>query len=525
MSRSLPSDASDRRNRKAPPAPIEITSRPSHLQHPALPMNRAIATGAAWMLLLRLGDRLLGVVSILLLARLLLPADFGLVAMAMSVISLLELGTNFGFELALIQKTHPTKVHYDTAWTLQVAFGSFCAVMTAALAYPAGLFYGEGRLPPVMLVLAAGWFLQSFENIGMVEFRRRMEFSRESVLLGTKRLVGFLVTLSTAWLLQTYWALVAGMIAGRLTGVVLSYIMQPYRPRISLAGCAELFSFSSWILAVNVLDFATRRSSHFVIGRLHGSVALGLYSMSSEIASLPSTDLIAPINRAVFPGYARTAGDPEAFRENFLRVVGTIWILALPASFGVAAIAEPLVRTLLGNKWMGAVILIQILAVSGVLNAATSNNYSAWLALGKTRTVALVTAVQIVLLFPLLLILSHIMGVVGVAWAELIAMLGAVIVECFMVTRALGLPLRRYVVGLWRPLTAATLMALGVTVLLHEMSNGFRVTSSPVQLVVAVPVGAVIYVSTLAALWLLSGRPRSTEAFVLERLAQLVFRR
>src|SRR5688572_707114 len=128
-------------------------------------MKRAIAKGAAWMVVAKLTERSLGLISTLVLARLLVPADFGLVAMAMSVIALIELATAFGFELALIQRQNPTKEHYDTAWTLNVTLGTSSALVTAALAYPAALFFDEPRLVLVMVALAGSWAIQSFENI------------------------------------------------------------------------------------------------------------------------------------------------------------------------------------------------------------------------------------------------------------------------------------------------------------------------------------------------------------------------
>jgi O-antigen/teichoic acid export membrane protein len=106
-------------------------------------MKRAIAKGAAWMLLARVAERGLGLVSLLILARVLVPADFGLVAMAMSVIVFVELASTFGFDLALIQREHLTREHYDTAWTLQIAFGLLCAALIAALAYPSAWFYDD----------------------------------------------------------------------------------------------------------------------------------------------------------------------------------------------------------------------------------------------------------------------------------------------------------------------------------------------------------------------------------------------
>src|SRR5262249_27643518 len=149
---------------------------------------RGIASGAAWMVLFRLLDRSVGVVSTLVLARLLVPEDFGVVAMAMSIISLVELATAFSFEIALIQKPDPRRVHFDTAWTLNIVVAFCGGVVTAALAAPAAQFYQEPRLTLVMLAIAAGWTVSGFENVGTVEFRRSMNFQREFLFFGYKRL-------------------------------------------------------------------------------------------------------------------------------------------------------------------------------------------------------------------------------------------------------------------------------------------------------------------------------------------------
>src|SRR5262245_59379519 len=134
-------------------------------------MSVEIARGATWMVLWRVCDRLLGLLSTLVLARVLVPADFGLVAMAMSFIALIELASAFSFELALIQRREVERAHYDTAWTLNVAFGLLCGALIALSAPLAAAFYAEPRLIEVMWVLAATWALQGFENIGVVNFR------------------------------------------------------------------------------------------------------------------------------------------------------------------------------------------------------------------------------------------------------------------------------------------------------------------------------------------------------------------
>ncbi len=186
-------------------------------------MTHDIARGALWMLLLRVVDRSVGIVSTALLARLLVPGDFGLVAMAMSIIAMIELATSFSFDMALIQKPDVERKHYDTAWTLNIIVATCGALATAALAPAAAWFYEDPRIVPVMFAIGAGWLVSGLDNVGTVNFRRNMDFSTEFRLLAAKRLLTFVVTMVAALALRSYWALVVGMVTGRVLGVVLSY--------------------------------------------------------------------------------------------------------------------------------------------------------------------------------------------------------------------------------------------------------------------------------------------------------------
>src|SRR5438132_11910652 len=233
-------------------------------------MRAEMARGAAWMVLFRLFDRSIGVISTTILARLLVPADFGLVAMAMSVIAIVELATSFSFEIALIQSPDPQREHFDTAWTLNVLVAIGGAIVTALAAYPTASFYGDPRLAPVMFAIGGAWFIMGFENIGTVNFRREMNFSTEFKWMASKRVISFIVTLTAAWIFRSYWALVIGTATGRIAGVTLSYVMHPYRPRLTLSRTRELFSFSGWMLANNIIGVIFSRIPHFFVGRGFG---------------------------------------------------------------------------------------------------------------------------------------------------------------------------------------------------------------------------------------------------------------
>lgn len=476
-----------------------------------------IARGATWMLLFKLFDRGLGFVSTIVLARILVPADFGLVAMAMSVIALIELASAFSFETALIQRKDPTRDHYDTIWTLRLMFGAFCGIATAAMALPTATFYLDPRLAPIMFLLAAGWIVESFENIGTVNFRRDLDFRREFVFLAWKRTVGVAVTLTIALMYQTYWALIAGTLAGRTMGVILSYAMHPFRPRLSLAVWRDVMGFSGWLFVTNLLGFINLRLSHFVIGRTQGAEPLGLFTVANDVAALASTEITMPINRAVLPGLSRLAEKDRGLSAGLLQVTAAVSLIALPASFGLAAIAEPMVLTLLGAKWVAAVPAVQILAFAGALQSLTASNHSAYLASGKSHVPAITNTAFACVLIPLL-VLFHERGLAGIAGAQLGATGAAVCVSLALMRHYLGVPLRSLLRVIARPLVAAAVM--GATVYgLDAVRFGLSVELNAVaRLMLGVSAGAIMFIAMVGALWVAAGRPDSAEKLIFERV-------
>lgn len=483
-------------------------------------MNRQIASGVGWMVLFKLVDRGLGIVSTLILARLLVPADFGLVAMAMSVIAILELATSFSFEVALIQKRELQRAHYDTAWTLNVVLSSACAATTALLAYPTALFYDEPRLTMVMLVLSIGWLFAGLENTGIVDFRRQLDFRREFYFLGSKRALSFLITVALALTLRSYWALAIGSVVGRILGVVLSYALHRFRPRPSLQAARELFGFSGWMLANNVLSVLQIRIPHFAVGRVLGSQPLGLFTVGAEIAQIPSTDLTAPINRVIFPGFSRLADDTAQLRTTFLNVMAVTTMFALPAAVGIASVAEPLVIAMLGTKWIDAVPVIQILALAAAISVVTSNNNSVYLALGQPRLITVIAAVRLVALIPLALFLTGRIGLVGAAYAELGAAVFGLVASLPVLLRRLGLSAIGYFSRLWRPSIASALMAYAVHRLLEALPDATSSLAALPVLAVAVAAGIAAYVTAIGFVWLLAGRPAGAEQLIIARFTR-----
>lgn len=473
------------------------------------------------MILGRISARTIGVISTLILARVLLPEDFGLVAMATSIVAVIELLRAFGFDTALIQKQQANREHYDTAWTFNVSVGLVAGVAVLLLAVPASRFYSEPRIVTIMSVLALGLAVQGFENVGVVDFRKYLQFDRDfSFTLGAK-LAGFLVTVPLAVAYRSYWALVAGIMVTRFWAVAASFVMHPYRPRLSLAASRELFGFSKWLLLNNLLLYLKSRASDFVIGRQSGARSLGLFNMSYEIANLPTTELVMPINRAVYSGYAQMSNDLERLRQGFVNVIAVIAAFALPAGAGIVATAALLVPLALGDRWLDAIPLIQILAVYGVLIALQTNTLYIYVALGEPRTASLLNALHVTILVPSLIAGVAHSGASGAAWACLITAMINTPINAWVLLRKLQLRPGQLLAVAWRPVTAAGVMYLVVCWSLDRFEPTVSPLTAPELMLrfgAAAGIGTVVYCAALWLLWLLGGKPAGIERELLGRL-------
>ena len=461
------------------------------------------------MVVFKLLDRSIGLVSMVILAHLLVPADFGLVAMATAIIAIVELLSAFNFDAALIQTQQATRAHYDTAWTLNVAMAATCALLVAAVAFPAGIFYGDSRLGPIMLCLSLATWIRGFENVGVVAFRKELELNREFQLLLTKRIGVFLVTISIALATRSYWSLVLGILAGSVGGVALSYLFHPFRPRFDLTARGELLHFSKWMLFHNVIDTFTSRAADLTIGKSLGPGPLGLFNLAYEISHLPSTEISAPINRAVFPGYAKVASDHPRLAAQFLDVLGLTTLSTTPVAVGIAAVAPLLVSLLLGDAWREAVPLMEVLALSGLLASLRTNTGYVFLALGRSKLVTLITAVRFAVVVPALIFGTIYFGAKGAAWTMLGTSIVLLPVTFYYTHRVLGVRWADYGRVLWRPAVAATGMGLLVREYLAWTGHGF---SNPVLVLAsAVVLGLLAYALFIGLLWAASGLPHSVE--------------
>lgn len=479
--------------------------------------ERKMVSGAAWMVLFKFAERSLGLASTLILVRLLSPHDFGLVAMATSFIFMAELLTGFGFDVALIQNQAAQDRHYHTAWTCNVLLGLAIFLVMVASAAPIAAFYSEPAVFWVVCFLGLGPLIGGLENIGVVAFRKDLRFHSEFAFQISRKLSGFLVTVPLAFWLHSYWALVAGILASKTAGTVISYFAHPFRPRFSVAGASSLFSFSKWLLVSNILAFLKERSTDFFIGRSQGAATLGVYNVAYELANLPTSELGAPINRALLPGFSRIAQDPVQLRSAYVNAIGILALFALPAAAGIFAVAELLVPVVLGSKWLTAVPLIQILGMFGAIQLFHSSMCAVLIAIGRPSAVATGNVVFVVLLAILLFALVGRLGATGAAVAMVSAAALSTPAYLIGIRVYTGIGPVTFVQAIARPLIASAAMVAVLRAVVPAYAPSMPMREAAALLLGSVVLGAVLYALAATLLWLAARRPPGVERFVFER--------
>jgi lipopolysaccharide exporter len=449
----------------------------------------------------RLLKRAVGVLNVVILARLLMPEDFGLVAAAWAVLYLLMLFSAFDFEAVVVQKDTVSREDYDTAFTLKAIFGALVTIIGLALSGPIAAFFGEPRLESIVSVLSFSALLQGLHNTGLVELRRKVEFGKIFVMDIVPSASTLVVTLLAAFMLRSYWALVVGTMAGSIAGVALSYLLHPFRPRASLRQGRAFFRFSKWVFLNSALHYLDARFASVLVGKSLGTADLGVFRMGSDIAALSTSELADPINRVLFPGYSRVARDPDAFKHQYLQSVGALVYLTLPAAVGIIAVAGPLVSVLLGAKWAETAPVVAILALRGALLSLSLNDYAVYMAKGRPEIVLYLKLPYVTVLLVLLFVLTPMYGVVGAASAFVVADILLLPIFFLVRFRVVGITFGEFWAAVGRSVVGATAMFF-VVVGFIGWSSG-RLDHEVLILVLGIFIGVLSYLGVTLFMWFL----------------------
>lgn len=418
--------------------------------------------GAAlsWRATALVAGRIINLARYYVLARVLTPADFGLVALAVVPLDVLTSITDVGVQPALVQRRDIGPRHYDVAWTIGLARGLALAAALVAAAPLLATLLAEPRAATVLRVLALRPALGALASIRVVDLERELDFRRLGLIEVGSALAAMVASIALAPL--GAWALVWGTLVGATTGAAISHVVAPHRPRLAFDPrvARELLQFGRWVLVGGVVGVVGDAVLRAVISRSLGTAEVGLYFLAAMLASLPNDVVSSLVGGVAFPLHARLQADAARARELFTASLVAMAAVLVPAYAVLVTLAPALVRDALGPRWSGSAPVIQVLAVGGVLGILFDGTAPLLQGRGKPQRVTALFAVLSTTVVALAWVLTARRGLTGAALAWTAAEV-AVFATCVVFARqALPAPFG----GLLRPMAAiaaASLVAAG----------------------------------------------------------------
>lgn len=419
-------------------------------------------------------SRGVGILKIVILARLLSPFDFGILGLATLSVNLLNVFSETGIESALIQKEKIEAIDLDTAWTFTLVRGFLLFVILFFSAGWVSAYYENDALKPVIETMSISFLLLGFTNVGIVYFQKKFEFKKKVFLESSADIIGSLTAIVLALWLRNVWALVAAAICWAIVKCVGSYIMHPYRPRIRIdkERVFNLLNFGKHIFWIGLMAFIITSFGDALVGKLLGVTILGFYSMAFNIANFPVSSLTGVLSQVLFPAYSAIQKEPKRAEKAFIRAFEATVIFLFPFMTMMIILSESFTALFLGEQWLPMVPSLKVLCVFGLLRSISSLYYPLHLALkpaNQTKIKIVDVTVFIVIIYPLTI--NY--GIVGTSCALSFVYLVNVIINTLLTKKMLQLNVWKLLSSLRSPLLISlTMMMVALSINLLKLPTG-----------------------------------------------------
>jgi len=459
-------------------------------------LRRTALKGTLWSALQQLGDRGIRILVYLVLARLLAPDAFGIVALSVVFVEFMQLFLNQGLTAAIVQREDLDPEHLDSAFWGNIAFGIVLGGMCVAGADVFANIAGERDIAPIIRWLAIGFPLTALSGVQDAVLRRALNFRALAVRSFASQLVGGTVALGMAFMGYGVWSLVALEIVKAAVGVIVLWTASRWRPRLrfSLSHYRDLFAFGVNMMGVQILQFFRGRADYFLVGAFLGTTSLGYYSVAKQLVNATTHLLSGSVGPVMWSTFTRLQSDSGRLGRAIVTAAGLLALISWPVYVGGALVAPDLVPVTLGNQWIPSIPIVQAFMVASAINVLSGPLITAITAVGAVRwRLALELVVAVVTLGALILALPH--GVAAVAWAFTICLVALLPIEFWCAAQLLPFRLSEYLRRAAPPAAAAFVMACAVFALRWVSADAL---SQPVLLATSMVLGATLYVGVLS---------------------------
>jgi O-antigen/teichoic acid export membrane protein len=378
--------------------------------------DRAIHAGL-WTIGARLASRVVDFLTLLVLARFLGPADFGLVATAMTLIFIVEAVLELPLSSALVRLQDVTLRTYQTAFTLGLLRGLLVAGLMAALASPIAVFYGDERLVLLICALALAPATRGLISPRMIVFEKALDFRRKGILELIGKSIASAVAITIAVTSGSYWAVAAGTVMTPTVMMISSYVVAPMRPRLTLADWSLFSDLIGWNFISQTIGAVNWQIDRILLPRFIDVASFGRFAAANDLSALPYQAIAQPAAAPLMSAFV-AARDNGRIREAYLSSSASLILLLMPIFVFMAMLSGPVIRVLLGPQWDGASPILTGLAIASLLGLPSIPMSPLVMVLNRSRSLATRSMIELVVRVPLSLVGVTFFGIAGAVVAR-----------------------------------------------------------------------------------------------------------
>jgi O-antigen/teichoic acid export membrane protein len=379
--------------------------------------------GVSWMSAFRVVTRIIAFIRIIILARILVPSQFGVFGIATMALALLEIVTETGINVFLVQEKEDMKEYVNDAWLISIIRGILIAAFIILTAPYVVSFFNIQQSIGLLLLISIVPFVRGFINPSEVTFQKELQFNKEfyfrTAIFGFDSLVAIIVCLIT----RSAVGLVYGLIAGAILEIILSFTIIKPIPALdfNLQKFMKIFHSGKWVTLYGVFNYAALKGDSIAIGKILGPGPLGIYQIGYTIASMPLSEIADVANRVTFPVYSKISEETQRLKEGFIKT--TMLVSAISVMLGAVIFFFPreLFIMIFGQRWADTMIVLKPLAIYGAIRGISNTASSLFLALGKQRYVAGITFLRFAVLAITIVPFTVSLGLLGAGYSVLLS--------------------------------------------------------------------------------------------------------
>ncbi|TEU00933.1 MAG: MOP flippase family protein [Candidatus Stahlbacteria bacterium] len=360
--------------------------------------------GVGWSGISRITRLLLQLGMTALLARLLTPNDFGLLAMVVVFTNLVMVFRDFGLTAALIQRKGLAEEHLSSGFWVNVLVGLLLTLLLVALAPAIAYFYGEDRLTLIIMVLASTFFMSSFGIVQTALLTKELNFKPLAIIEISAVAISGTVAIVLAFAGFGVWSLVWQQVISSFVTVIFLWTFSSWRPKLLFRWqrVKELLSFGLNLTGFNFVNYFNRNLDNLLIGKFLGSAPLGFYNLTYQLLLFPLSNISHVAGRVMFPSFSTIQDDKSKVRHSYIRATRYIATVTFPMMIGLLVVAPQFIRVIFGSQWERSIFLVQILALVGLMQSISTLNGTIYQSQGRTDIqfhVGIIFAIIVALFF------------------------------------------------------------------------------------------------------------------------------